>query len=97
MDEATYQILHYKENMVSIFHFLFRRSLPLDLKFSSSLFLFLFFHGAFHALVLADEVSHFSLLFLAPFPFFFFFDDSSFVGERLFLQELCFCGGSLDG
>jgi hypothetical protein len=72
MDEATYQILHYKENMVSIFHFLFRRSLPLDLKFSSSLFLFLFFHGAFHALVLADEVSHFPFCSLLLFLFFLF-------------------------
>jgi hypothetical protein len=86
MDAATYWILHYKEKC-DLHHFLFRRSLPLDLSSHP-----LFFYGAYHALVLADEVSPLFLLFLAPFYFFFFFEDPSFVGERLFLQEFCFCG-----
>jgi hypothetical protein len=34
-----------------------------------------FFHGDFHALVLADQVSPLFLLFLAPFFFLFFFED----------------------
>jgi hypothetical protein len=62
------------------FHFLLR-SLPLVLNFSSSSF-----HGAFHALVLADEVLPLLLLIIAPFFFYLF----SFF--RIFL-EFFFCWG----
>jgi hypothetical protein len=46
---------------------------------------------------LADEVSPLFLLFLAPFSFFFFFEDPSSIGERLFLQKNSFVEDYLMG
>jgi hypothetical protein len=63
------------------FHFLLR-SLPLVLNFSSSSF-----HGAFHALVLADEVLPLLLLIIAPFFFYLF----SFF--HIFFRILLLLGG----
>jgi hypothetical protein len=44
---------------------------------------------------LADEISPLFLLILAPFSF--FFEDPSFVGDRLFLQEFSFVKDHLMG